>query len=229
MAVQNGFNLSAPPGFRGLQADVPMRFYHRHLPHWRQTGATYFVTFRLAGSIPQPQLRALKRWRERWEMAHPEPRCEADWAELARAITRKTEAWMDEGFGECVFRNRLLAAEMAKSLLHFQNERHFTSCFAVMPNHIHLVTKPLGRIELEEILESIKGFVSRKVNAVIGRSGPLWEEESYDRIIRDQEHLFRVIQYIGRNPAKAGLPNTEWVRWLHPDWVAAGWVFHDEI
>jgi REP element-mobilizing transposase RayT len=182
----------------------------------------------LADSIPQPQLRALKRLREQWELTHPDPRSDDDWAQLARAITRKTEAWMDEGFGECVFRNPQLAAEMSKSLLHFQNERHLTSCFAVMPNHIHLVVKPLGAFELEQLLDSIKGFVSRKVNANLGRKGPLWEEESYDRIIRDEEHLFRVIQYIGRNPAKAGLSHDQWVRSLHPDWAAAGWDFRDD-
>jgi REP element-mobilizing transposase RayT len=134
---------------------------------------------------------------------------------------------MDEGYGECVFCHPQLAVEMSKSLLHFQNERHYTSCFAVMPNHIHLVTKPLDGFELEEILDSIKGFVSRKVNAVLGRKGPLWEEESYDRIIRDEEHLFRVIQYIGRNPQKARLPKNLGHRWIDPGWEEAGWGFRD--
>jgi REP element-mobilizing transposase RayT len=222
------FNLIAPPGFRGLHPDLPVRVYHRHLPHWRQDGATYFVTFRLADSIPQEQLRALKRWRAIWERSHPEPRSDEDWHELAREITRKTEAWMNEGYGECVFRNRKLADEMSKSLLHFQNERCFTSCFTVMPNHVHAVMKPLGDIELEDILASVKGFVSRKVNSFLGRRGVLWEEESYDQIIRDEEHLYRVIQYIGRNPAKAGLQPDQWVRWIHPDWEQAGWRFRDE-
>jgi len=223
------FNLVAPPGFRGLHPDLPIRIYHRHLPHWRQTGATYFVTFRLADSIPQQQLRALKRWRELWERTHPEPRSDHDWQQLALEITRKTEAWMDKGYGECVFHNHELAIEMSKSLLHFQNERYLTSCFAIMPNHVHLVMKPLGDFELEDILDSTKGFVSRKVNALLNRTGALWEQESHDRIIRDEEHLFHVIQYIGRNPMKAGLPIEGWVRWLHPEWEAAGWAFRDEI
>ena len=222
------FNLNAPPGFRGLHPDLPIRVYYRHLPHWRQEGATYFATFRLADSIPQEQLRALKHWRTIWERSHPEPRSEKHWEDLAREITRKTEAWMDEGYGECVFRQRELATQMSKSLLHFQNERCLTSCFAVMPNHVHAVMKPLGGFELEDILESVKRFVSRKVNSLLGRSGVLWEEESYDRMVRDEEHLYRVVQYIGRNPAKAGLPRAQWVRWLHPGWEQAGWVFRDE-
>jgi len=135
---------------------------------------------------------------------------------------------MDQGYGECVFRHHDLAKEMAKSLLHFQNERCLTSCFTVMPNHIHAVMKPLPGFELEDILESVKRFVSRKVNDRLDRSGALWEQESYDRIIRDEEHLYRVVQYIGRNPAKAGLSPEDWVRWVNPDWEQAGWGFRDD-
>jgi hypothetical protein len=47
MAVEK-WNRPAPPGFQGLHPDIPVTFYYRHLPHWRQDGATYFVTFRLA-------------------------------------------------------------------------------------------------------------------------------------------------------------------------------------
>jgi putative transposase len=223
----DSFQFECPARFSRTTAHLPIRVYHRHLPHWRQVGATYFVTFRLRDSIPQEHLRSLKRWREVWERTHPKPRSDRDWEHLARGITRKTEAWMDEGYGECVFRDQQLAAEMSKSLLHFQNTRYLTSCFAILPNHIHLVMKPLEGFELEQILDGIKGFVSRKVNALLTRDGPLWEEESYDRIIRDEEHLFRVIQYIGRNPAKAGLPRERWIRWIHPTWDAAGWAFRE--
>ena len=226
--MTDNFNLPAPPGFRGLHPDLPIRMYHRHLPHWRQDGATYAVTFRLADSIPQEHVRSLKRWREIWERSHQQPRSEADWDQLAREITHRTEAWLDEGYGECVFADATLAVEMAKSVVHFQDERYLTSCYCVMHNHVHLVMKPKDGFELEDILEGLKGFVSRKVNTHLGRKGVLWEQESYDRIIRDEEHLFRVIQYIGRNPAKAGYPREQWVRWIHPEWEQIGWGFRDE-
>ena len=45
------WNRAAPPGFQGLRTDIPVTVYYRHLPHWRQDGATYFVTFRLADSL----------------------------------------------------------------------------------------------------------------------------------------------------------------------------------
>ena len=225
--VDEQFNLDAPEGFRGLNSDLSIRFYKRHLPHWRQAGGTYFVTFRLADSIPQEQLRSLQRWREIWERQHPEPRSDNDWHHFAKEITTRTERFLDKGYGECVFKHVNCSGEMSKSLRHFQQERYHTSCFCVMYNHVHLVMKPLGEYELEDILDSAKGFVSRKVNTLLGRRGQLWEQESYDRIIRDEEHLYKVIQYIGNNPMRAGYPRNTWVRWIDPAWENAGWRFND--
>jgi REP element-mobilizing transposase RayT len=220
-------NLEPPPGFRGLQPHIPLRMYRQRLPHWRQPGATYFVTFRLADSIPQEQLVALKRWRAIWEQQHPEPRSEDDWRELAKEITNRTERWLDEDHGECVFKHYELAEEMAKSLLHFQDDRCFTSCYAVMGNHVHAVMKPLDDHELEDLLGSMKQFIANKVNNHLKREGVLWEPESYDRIVRDEEHLYNVIQYIGNNPKKVGLPPDQWHRWLHPKWSKLGWHFQE--
>jgi hypothetical protein len=221
------FNLLAPPSFRGLDPDSPVRIYHRHLPHWRQKGATYFVTFRFADSLPQAKLDELKRWRDVWERTNPPPRTERQWHEFAREITQRTERWMDEGYGECYFRDAANAKLMSDACLHFQDQRHFTSCYCVMPNHCHAVLKPLGEYELEDILDGWKGYVGFQINKRLGRHGAVWEGESHDRIVRDEEHLFRVIQYIGNNPRKAGLPPEQWHRWIHPDWQAGGWGFRD--
>lgn len=221
------FNLDAPPNFQGLHPERPIEMYHRHLPHWRQRGATYFVTFRLADSIPQEHLTALKRWREIWEKENPPPRTEQQWERLAREITSRCDAWMDEGYGECVFQDAALAKCMEDSLRHFQDTQCFTSCYAVMPNHVHAVMMPRANVQLQDLLGRIKAFVSRHVNKTLGRSGSLWASESYDRIVRDEEHLYRVVQYIGRNPRKAGIPQEAWIRWIHPDWVKAGWRFEE--
>ncbi|HUT10466.1 MAG TPA: hypothetical protein VMY42_08220, partial [Thermoguttaceae bacterium] len=77
------WNLSAPPGFQGLQDDKPVTRYIRHLPHWRRDGATYFVTFRQADSLPQSRLRELREIKEEWQRKHPPPRSQADWESLA--------------------------------------------------------------------------------------------------------------------------------------------------
>ena len=197
----------------------------QHLPHWRQDGATYFVTFRLADSLPEAKLIEIKNHRAWWEHTHPEPRSETDWEEYAREVTRRTEAWLDEGHGACHFREERWANDLRDRLHHFQGERYQLFCWVIMPNHCHLVIRPFDGHELEDLLGSMKGVTAKHLNAVVERSGELWQQECYDRIIRDAEHLHRVIQYLGRNPAQAGLPPSEWFRWIDPAWQAAGWDF----
>lgn len=59
-------------------------------------------------------------------------------------------------------------------------------------------------------------------------SGSLWKQESYDRIIRDCQHLDKVIQYIGRNGTRARLPPEQYIRWIDPSWQEMGWDFSDD-
>jgi REP element-mobilizing transposase RayT len=221
------FNLAPPPDFRGLDPYKPITMYQRHLPHWRQQGATYFVTFRLGDALPQEKLRYLKRLREHWERLHPAPRSKENWEALTRDLFRHEDAWLDEGYGACHFRDPQMAAHLEKALMHFHKDRYLLSCWAVMPNHCHIVIRPLSDCQLETILQGMKGVVARCINSAVGTRGSLWQNESYDRIVRDEEHLWRVIQYIGRNPARAGLPRCEWRRWTDPTWEAFGWRFID--
>ena len=94
-------NLPPPPNFRGLDPDLPVRRYERHLPHWRQAGATYFATFHLADALPANKLRQLESMRREWEHRYPPPRDEDTWTEYARTIFRFVEIAMDAGFGSC--------------------------------------------------------------------------------------------------------------------------------
>ena len=122
------FNLDPPPNFRGLHPDIPITVYHRHLPHWRQADATYFVTLRLGDSLPQAKLQFLKRLRDEWERKYPPPRDEEAWKTYAREYTNTVERWLDKGYGDCHFRKRRWCDDLRDRLHHFQNERYFLSC-----------------------------------------------------------------------------------------------------
>ena len=225
MTAEGGHPTNAPPGFRGLDPNKRLRIYTRHLPHWRQDGATYFVTFRLADSLPEAKLIEIKNLRAWWEHQHPEPRSEKDWEDYAREVTRRTEAWLDQGHGACYFRESRWANDLRDRLHHFQNERYHLAGWVIMPNHCHLVIRPFDSHDLEDLVGGMKSVTARHITAELQRPGNLWEQEAYDRIIRDTEHLHRVIQYIGRNPAQAGLPQSAWFRWIDPTWQEAGWHF----
>ena len=220
------WNHKLPPGFQGLREDQPLETYVRHLPHWRQEGATYFVTFRLGDSLPQNKLDELVALRLDWERRHKQPDSRDTLEQLAREATQRTERWLDQGMGSCLLRDQSNATILTDSMHYFDNDRYELGAYVVMPNHAHAIVRPLKHLEypLEEILGSWKQFSSRRINARIGQNGNLWQEESYDRIIRDEVHLYRCLQYIGRNPSNAGLSGT-CPLWVRPEWQALGWVF----
>lgn len=224
------FNLDPPPGFRGLDPDREVKRYQRNLPHWRQEGATYFVTFRLIDSLPQPKLNELKSLRDKLDRTlRSAPADEEEqWRQHAKMVMQKSEAWLDQGMGGCELADHSNREIVHDALLYFHMKRHETGAFVVMPNHVHALLRPLEDFSLEKILKSIKRESARKINARSGKTGSLWQEESYDRIVREPEHLWRCLQYIGKNPAKANLGQGDDIRWISESWREYAWNFTDE-
>lgn len=227
MVVDELWNLNAPLGFQGLRDDIPLRVYYRHMPHWRQLGATYFVTFRLADSLPNFRLRELDQLKSDWEKRNPGVRDKRKLEVLARMIFERIELWLDQGTGCCVLRDERISLLVLNSLHHFHEHRYELGASVVMPNHVHCVIRPYAtkKIELEHIIGSWKSFTARRINAMLGQNGKLWQDESYDRIVRDEQHLWRCVQYIGHNPKKANLSNEACRLWINPKWHALGWRF----
>ena len=75
-----------------------------------------------------------------------------------------------------------------------------------MPNHIHLIFDLLPENkEVGIIMQSVKGISAKRCNLLLGKTGNFWQDESYDRWIRDDIELFYFIKYILMNPVNAGL------------------------
>ncbi len=92
-----------------------------------------------------------------------------------------------------------------------------------MPNHVHVIVRPIAGIHLQKILQTWKGRVARAANLHLGREGKaFWQPESFDRIIRDPEEKSRIARYIRKKPVTAGLRQSE------EDWqwgsAWAGWA-----
>ena len=126
-----------------------------------------------------------------------------------RDFTARAKRWLDNGYGACHLAERRWANDLKERLYHLQNESYLLSCWVIMPRHCHAVTRPFDGHVLEDLLGATKGVSARHINNALDETGPLWEEESYDRFIRDEEHLWRVIQYTGRNRRLAGLQHKE--------------------
>lgn len=74
-----------------------------------------------------------------------------------------------------------------------------------MPNHVHALIETKPGFPLEGVVHSWKSFTSKQINKILGRRGQIWEADYFDRYIRDENHLTAVVDYIEKNPVKAGL------------------------
>ena len=193
----------------GARASRPHKAWHSrgYLPHLDQPDIIQSITFRLADSVPADVIAAWKselalKGRE----ATSDPRC----AELRERIER----YAGQGHGACWLRDERIAGQVEDALLHFDGVRYRLLSWVIMPNHVHALIETTPGFPLEAVVHSWKSFTAKQVNKIIGRSGQVWEEDYFDRYIRDENHLSTVVDYIEQNPVKAGLVDTasDW-RW----------------
>lgn len=104
---------------------------------------------------------------------------------------------------------------VVSALGHFDGERYQLFAYVVMNDHVHAIVKPLGDSRLEQILHSWKSFTVRQLRRERGRIGSVWQDESFDRIIRHEDEFWEKAGYILDNPAKRwpGSPTYRWA-WL---------------
>src|SRR5262249_23169295 len=145
--------------------------------------------------------------------------------QLSRETMRRVEQWLDQGMGSCRLKERGAAKLVADALHHFDGQRYELDSYVVKPNHVHGIVRPLLCAEepMERIMQRWKRHTARGINRQFGLTGHLWQDESFDRILRDEEHLWRVLQYIEANPGKAGLMREQCPTWVRPEWVQLGW------
>lgn len=177
----------------------------RNLPHWRQDGGCYFISFRLGDSLPQSLLDQWKREREAWLSRHPvpwSPKIESEHDEL---FNERREQQLDAGHGGCQLRQSEVRSLAAASVTRFDGERHTLDAYVIMPNHVHLLWQLHSGIDLGKELKGLNGASAGACNAMLGQAGTFWMDESYDRIVRNFEELNAFRDYIRNNPAKAEL------------------------
>ncbi len=164
-----------------------------YLPHFDGGEIPQFITFRLADSVPQE---LLQRWRR--ELA-------AESVDWEAAFRRRVELFLDQGYGQCYLRDPRVARMAQDALLYFDAARYHLRAWVVMPNHLHLLLTPLPGHKLSKIMQSRKTYTAREANKILGRAGQFWQEDYFDRYIRDERHYFTTINYIENNPVKARL------------------------
>ena len=197
-------------------------YYRRNLPHIQPEGATIFITFRLANSLPKEVIERLK---SEHDEAEKKIKQITDKVELERLLDQAHRRffgkWDDAldsfAYGEKYLSNHQVADLVAESLHYRDGKVYDLEAFSIMPNHGHVVFAPLegsnGKyFSLSTIMHSLKLHTALEANKILGREGAFWQHENYDHYVRDEGELERIIKYVIYNTVKAGLVD-DWKNW----------------
>ena len=190
---------AAKLGFRG--------WYSRgYLPHYDMPGLTQFINYRLDDAMPASL-------RHEW----------AALLEIGDELKRRTkiEEYLGQACGSCLFRDQRAAAVIEENWLHLDGKDYRLLAWVVMPNHVHLLVE-IWQTPQAQLVKNWKGYSARRLNRALGRSGKLWQDDYWDRYIRDEVHYRKVVQYIEWNPVKAGLVKSP------EHWLFSSARFRDE-
>jgi REP element-mobilizing transposase RayT len=112
---------------------------------------------------------------------------------------------IDKAIGKALARSEC-AEVVAGSFLWARDEQWWRILgFVVMPDHYHLVVGLRSVKSLSDAMRSIDKFTGRRINTILGRSGPFWEDGFYEHVIRDRQDYDDVLRYVHGNPVQAGL------------------------
>ena len=203
--VERGTGVSPVLPDPKLSTHIPISKSRRNLPHWQQDDSYYFLTWCLADSLPAAKLKELLEKKSQWQQANPEPLDAEREKEFHALFSGKIEEWLDAGEGSCILKDSALRRIVDDALHHFDGERYALIASAVMPNHVHVVIRLFTGENLSDVLHSWKSFTAKQINRATGNTGTVWQDESFDRIVRSSAHLETLISYVEENPLKAKL------------------------
>lgn len=202
-------------------------FYKHRLPHFQQPGQAYFITWILNDAIPPHALNRYTEKLERLKTATPGSNTQSP--ELKKLINeyntfrKKYIHAYDELLavtknGTVDLSKPEIIAIIIEAIRFWEGKRLETQAFCIMPNHVHWVfkvneTDENGKpVYLQVIMHSVKRQTANSINKLTGKSGALWQKESFDTTIRDFKHEYNAIRYTLNNPVVAGFVN-DWKEW----------------
>jgi REP element-mobilizing transposase RayT len=165
-----------------------MEFYRRRLPHIDAAERPVFLTWRLYDSLPVHRV------------------FPADAMSSGEAFAAM-DRLLDETRAGAFYLRQPEIADMVVEAIEYNSKilgHYRLHAFVVMPNHVHLLCTPA--VELHKLTRSLKGITAKRANALLGLTGKsFWQEESYDRLVRNRAEFDKILSYIEQNPVRAGL------------------------
>jgi len=201
-------------------------YYKRNLPHYQPDDAIFFVTFRLANSLPRSVVEDLIKENEilerRIEMMKDKKEKLVLLKDYKKRYFAKFDQLLDSNISGSMWLKENNIAEIIKDSIHHRDKkvyRLFSYC--IMPNHVHMLCGT-GKVFLEKeqvdksnssdevygltrILQDLKKYTAKESNKILNRKGQFWHNESYDHVVRNVQEFDNITDYIAQNPVKAGL------------------------
>lgn len=189
-----------------------MNLYQRKLPHWQPANAEYFVTFRLAGSLPISAIEKIRTHKQLLDQELTEPNSSesyqgsdrlSDLHKRQKLLFKKYEGLLDNPTSGPTWLSKKAVAKLVCEAIHYRNSKEYdlyASC--VMPNHVHIVFQMVNQSNKDDVpvvtnmLQSLKSYTALKANEILKRTGQFWQPESFDRVIRNQEELESTVRYV---------------------------------
>ena len=172
-----------------------------HLPHWQQDGVLYFITFRLADSLPQEKLKISTQEKEVWLNQNPEPHNSEQKAEYYERFVMRIQQWLDLGYESMILRDKEAKSLVTNAFRHFDGERYKLDEYVVAANHAHVLLQVQKGHNLSDILHSWKSFTAKEllklpVSKKLTTAPKVWQKESWDHIVRSEHSLQKFREYI---------------------------------
>lgn len=95
---------------------------------------------------------------------------------------------------------------------------HAVYVYCLMPDHLHLLSSPLeSRISITQFMGGLSGKITR-LSWKHGFYGKLLQRSFYDHLVRKEEDLRQIAEYILNNPVRKGLAE-KWEDYLFCDFL----------
>ncbi|MCS7054488.1 MAG: transposase [Ignavibacterium sp.] len=184
---------------------IDKHFARRNLPHLYFNTGIYFITARISGTLPFSVINSLKKISNKYR--------DIPFEEFRKHFVEYDD-FLDKNFNSKIkLTDNFIPEILSECLLYPDGKEYKLLCYTIMPTHFHFAFELLPNNKgISKIMQSIKGISSRRINTKLNREGKFWQDESYDRLIRNDVELYYVIRYILENPVKARLVKN-WYEW----------------
>ncbi|MCB5272372.1 MAG: transposase [Candidatus Cloacimonetes bacterium] len=191
----------------------PIQEHRRYLPHYQEPGQIISLTWRLEGELPQQIKATLQEMKLLMEVmkASPEGSISSDLYQQYSDTIARYDAQLGRHKPSGLDLSQPKIARIITTAFHYYDARLYDlHAFCVMPNHVHLLVRPIvqasgGFALLSDIVGRIKSYTAKQIIRTGIQTKTVWRADYFDRFIRGEKDYYWAVEYILDNPLKAKL------------------------